>query len=286
MHQNIYEKEIKNISSYNLPNWIITELIKYRKNHLIKFAEEHWDYIQVFEVWFQLIVESIEVINYIKKDSRKFYNTNQYLLLKENLETLYSIFHNISIWLYQASFNSSRTYFETIIRLMYASYYKEKHSWMIHKDWVPWSPSFKISNFIKNDLKCFDLNDKYDLLSKFSHSNMFDFIKSYSENCEFHTFKMEYSNNKILLNMNFTFFYLLFTVDFIKLVFFREDFVQDYIKTQINDYWFFDKLNKYRLSLYNILNSVDKEKTNYAILTDSLILIINNLELNNQLWKQ
>lgn len=286
MDKKEFDNEISKIASLNRQDSIIHELAKYEIYHIESFKSDFNSYIQVFEVWFQLITESIEVINYLKKDTRKLHNTHQFLLIKNNLETLYSIFNNISKWLYQASFNSARTYIETIIRLLFASYNKEDHTWMIHKDWKPWSTKLNITDFLKNKLKNEELMWSYDLLSKFSHSNIFDFIKDYRKESNFHNFNMEYSTDKIKLNLNYMFFFLYFTLEFINTIFFRESYVNMNVKRDIEKSWFYKKLETYKISLAKILKDVDLDKKNFYNLTCDLIKQLDNLENNLTLWKQ
>lgn len=219
------DKKIKSLLEYD--KWT-ENVIKNIFNHIDEHTELFvWKFgpwfVKYFEIAFDSIIESIIQTNFEKKDNRPEHRTIQFLLIRNNLSTIFSSY-NLLIWgFYLDSIILIRSLFESVIRIMYISYFPEdKDSALYNKKW---GKKLNITQFTKNIL---NIDRHYQLLSIKSHSNAYKTIKDLvdiSKNWQKKIINMELERNdeELSLTLNWLQFILWNYLFIIKEIFLKDN---------------------------------------------------------------
>ncbi len=142
----------------------------HKQEFVLKFNK--W-FIKYFEISFDSIIEAMDKINAEKKDERPEHRWTQWLIIRNNLPTLFSAFNLLTSGFYVDSITLIRSLFESVIKIIYISHSPEdKDSALIHG--VKWTKKFNMTNFTKDVLK---IERHYRLLSSKAHSNWLKTLK-------------------------------------------------------------------------------------------------------------
>lgn len=170
-------------------DWYIKEMLKYDKGeknvvaNVIEFKKSHinWfigrfnrGFIKYFEIAFDSIIESNYQINFEDKTERPEQRTIQWLLIKNNLMTLYWAFELLTAWSYVDSLILIRSLFESLIKLIYLSHFPDQKEQVIIP--IPWTKQFNLTKFQEK----LGIDWSYKLLSTYSHSNWYHTLKEIS----------------------------------------------------------------------------------------------------------
>ena len=175
MIQEEIETNIKKLLKYN--KWkenTIAEIFDYIYEHKKAFLSKFnkW-FIKYFEISFDSIVEAMDQINSENKDKRPEHRWIQWLIIRNNLPTLFSVFNLLTAGFYVDSITLIRSLFESVIKIIYISHYPEdKDSALLYN--MKWTKKFNMTNFTKDVLK---IDWHYRLLSAKAHSNWFKTMK-------------------------------------------------------------------------------------------------------------
>lgn len=151
---------------------IAMSISEYEKTHTKKVLKDYGRFVKQFEDFYDLLVQLIHKINYIKKDD--WHTTSksvQFLIVAHSLETFNSSFDLLLKGHYGDSVILSRSIYESLIRVIYLSCYpKEGYSVFIKKR--DGTKEFNLTGFLKDELKL-DWDRYYSLMSAVTHSNAY-----------------------------------------------------------------------------------------------------------------
>lgn len=206
------EKLVKKMLSYReKPSEVVLDLIAYENKHLNKMSTEFGRYITYFEHAFDLLVNLVTAINYIEKSSWPNHRGLQLLILKNNLNPLYSGFGRLVRGFYDDANILLRAPYEALVKIIYISYYPQDFSGVFNWKRPKGMKAFNLTNFLRDDLKV-DWDFIYPLFSSFSHGNIYTTLTDVveldrkKESEKFISFKLEYSEDDASIPMNMTVF--------------------------------------------------------------------------------
>ena len=174
-YQKEIEEKIKSLLKYD--KWeknTIAEIFDYIHEHKEKFLSTFnaW-FIKYFEISFDSIIEAMDQINSENKADRPMHRGTQWLIIRNNLPTLFSAFSLLTSGFYVDSITLIRSLFESVIRIIYISHSPEdKDSALLYG--IQWTKKFNITSFTKDILK---IDRHYRLLSAKAHSNWLKTMK-------------------------------------------------------------------------------------------------------------
>lgn len=124
-------------------------------------------YVRDFEDCFEVLVELIRTLNYVKKDKWPQERAVQYILFPECLKTLHRGFEDTLDGYYDEAEMLHRSVFETILRIVFASCYPADWEAVLYDR--DGKRSFKVTPFFRDDLKL-DWVYLYSTMCRISHS--------------------------------------------------------------------------------------------------------------------
>ena len=147
---------------------MIPEIRRHEAGHFLIVSQEYGRFEAQFELFYDLITEILLGVNYIDNSSWPKHRVIQFLLVNNNLKTLYSAFDRSIKGFWEDGLNLLRTAYEVLVRITWVSCYPPRAGAGIlkHDDG---GRNFDLTGFIKNDLKL-DWND-YKFLSMLTHGN-------------------------------------------------------------------------------------------------------------------
>jgi len=166
----------------------IRELLKYDKwtnneiNDIFNYIHDHTElfvwkfgpwFVKYFEIAFDSIIAAMQQINFESKDNWPKHRLTQRLIIKNNLPTIFSAYNLLISGFYIDSMTLIRSLFESIIKIIYISYYPKEKDWALLSN-IKWIKKFNMTNFQKDVLK---IDRHYKLLSANAHSNWYKTIK-------------------------------------------------------------------------------------------------------------
>jgi hypothetical protein len=194
------------------PSKVFLGIKAYEDEHTKLMIKKFDWYIQCFEHSFDLLINLVLKINYLDNKAWPPHRSIQLVLLKNSLYPLYSAFDRLLKGFYGDSTILLRTTYESLIRVLYVSYFPDIPYSSIISNPEKGQRIFILTNFLKDTLKV-DWRSIYFLSSSFSHSYQYQTL---SEVIEIHQhgqkelirFKLQFNEKQASLPMNFTLFLL------------------------------------------------------------------------------
>lgn len=147
------------------PSQVVLDINQYEQGHSRKVLKEYGRFVAQFELFYDLIVEMIHALNYVKKSKWPKHRSIQFMLMAYNLKPLYSSFDRLIEGFYEDCIILARPVYEAFIKTIYITCHpKNPYSVVIGK-------KFNLTNFLKHELK---LNwHEYRLFSAMTHANAY-----------------------------------------------------------------------------------------------------------------
>lgn len=93
--------------------------------HLELFSKDYGRFVSQFEVEYSALVEIIDQINFVEKDSWPDHRSVQYVLAAYNVKTFYSALDRLTKGYYEDSITLTRGLYETFVRTLFISYHPD-----------------------------------------------------------------------------------------------------------------------------------------------------------------
>lgn len=195
-------KEIDLLCSLNKKN-IITDINKYEKWHKEKVLTTYGRYSDQFKLFYELLNDIINEVNFINKSDWSNRTGAQLLLITHNLKSIYSSFTKSLDGFYEDSLILLRPAYEAFIKLVYISCHLDEDAYTIiagKKD--SQKVKFNLTHFIKNDL---NLGwTEYMLTSAMTHGNLYSVLNEAIEiqkNGQTEPISLKFEYNKTMLEV-------------------------------------------------------------------------------------
>lgn len=145
------------------------KLIQYQKNHAEHMVTQYARYVKFFEDNVEILFQSLNMLNFSKKEGWQQQQTVQALFFIRVPRTLFSAFQQIMNGEYAESLSTCRIAYETLLRILFIQKYPADCSSTLHLE--KGKRQFKASRFIVDDLKVADEDRIYAFLSFPIHSH-------------------------------------------------------------------------------------------------------------------
>lgn len=207
------EKLISKMYKYTgTPSRVVLDIKNFEDFHTRLMLREFGRYIGHFKHGFDLLVNVVILINYLDKKSWPKHRTLQFLLLKNNLNPLYSAFDRLVKGFYFDATILLRTTYEAFIKILFISYFPNDPYVALVSKTPRGQLQFNLTNFLKDHLKV-DWGFIYNISSSFSHSYNFQTL---SEAAQIHKqgqkgvicFELKYDEKAMSIPLNFSLFLL------------------------------------------------------------------------------
>lgn len=177
------------IKLWNMYSWswdFIKHIEDYSMKHKENFNETYNGFWVITETSIEILNLTLEILKHSNRKNWKWYYWTQYLLILNTIPFLFWTYKNTIDWFYIQSSINLRWAFESLLRLYFINFNPTnfnkifwdgaekqlKTNWKILKDYQ----TFKVTKFIKDDLKIQEWLKIYKILSYESHSNMISVI--------------------------------------------------------------------------------------------------------------
>ena len=194
------------------PSQVVLDIKYFEDSHTRLMLKKFNRYISHFEHSFDLLVNLILLINYLDKKSWPKHRILQFLLLKNNLNPLYSAFDRLVKGFYFDATILLRTTYEAFIKILFISYFPNDPYVALASKTPKGQLQFNLTNFLKDHLRV-DWNFIYNVSSSFSHSYNFQTL---NEAVQIHKqgqkgiicFELKYDEKAMSIPVNFNLFLL------------------------------------------------------------------------------
>ena len=162
------------------PSDVMTLVIDYENQHRKYLLRTYNGFIEYFEHTFDCIIKLNYSLNYLDKSHFLGQRTLQHLIYTENIGTLYSAFDRYKGGFYTDVMVLCRPVYESIIRIMFCSFYPESADSVVMDKPTKGKVKFILTNFMQDQLKV-DWSSLYKLLCLHSHSNIIGSLQKYGK---------------------------------------------------------------------------------------------------------
>jgi hypothetical protein len=209
------------------PSRVILQILEYQDEHARYMLNNYNGFIEYYEHSFDCIIGINFMLNYLDKAHFPRQRAVQLLIYTDNIGTLYSAFDRLKGGFYSDCMILCRSAFESIIRMMFCSYYPDEADAVWVDDLPKGRVKFNVTRFLRDQLKV-DWTWLYRLLCLHSHSNIMNSLQRYGklvreEQKEPIAFQLSIEVDKTQMCMNVLTFLLWNFVYFYKLFFLKED---------------------------------------------------------------
>jgi len=189
---------------------VILDIINYEKLHKKRVVEKFPRYTLHFEHAFTLFVEWTGIVNYLDKKKWPSHRAIQFLLMKNSLGTFYSAYDRLLKGFYSDATILLRTNYETLIRILYISYFPKDPYRVFSSKKLKGQNNFNLTDFTKNTLKV-KWDFIYHLSSSYAHSHTYETLKdvvslSKDGQRDIKCFKLQYDEMSFSVPVNYTYF--------------------------------------------------------------------------------
>jgi hypothetical protein len=225
----ISEKELNGIiesmiQKYSPPSKTVLDIKKYEQDHTEKVIEEHRQYIEIFECGYELLVDLIKTVSSAQKTNWPKHRLLQLILIKNSLYSLYSSFDRFLNGFYADSVILLRTVYETLVCVIYLSYFPEEPHFALIKNKHKKQRKFNVTNFVRDTLKV-NWGFLYGVTSGYSHNSYPTILEASEitnkEQMDSIYLKLRYESEKAQLPINITVFTMWSLIKLTVLLFFE-----------------------------------------------------------------
>ena len=164
--------------SQHLPSSVLVGArLQEEEDHSTRFLDAYGRAVDQFEVGFTALVEVIDRLNFVERDSWPPHRSVQYALIAHNIKPLRSAMDRLVKGYYEDALVLLRVAYESFIRLVFVSVHRD-HPWgaLMPKPSPP-TPQFNLTGFVRDQLRL-GWSTSYLVLSAFTHSNSVDVVGS------------------------------------------------------------------------------------------------------------
>jgi hypothetical protein len=160
-----------------LPSDVISRLLEEERAHAAQFMTDYGRYAAHFEAVYSAYVRLLDDVNFIDKAGWPTHRGVQYVLLSYNAKTFYSAFDRLLRGHYEDCITLTRGLYETFVRAVWASAYRDNAHNVLVSKLPPGEPAFNLTNFLRDHLHL-EWETSYGVFSAFAHSNGFLTLQS------------------------------------------------------------------------------------------------------------
>lgn len=161
----------------HLPSYALLRVRAQEEDHASRFLREYGRAVGQFEVEFSALVDVVDRLNFAQREAWLPHQHVQYVVLAHNLTPLRSVMDRVIKGYYGEALTLLRVAFETFIRLVFISVYRDDPWGSLVRKVPSSTPQFKLTGFVRDQLRL-SWTTSYSVLSAFTHSNSVEVLDS------------------------------------------------------------------------------------------------------------